>query len=171
MEIDVELLVGWATLLFVGFLGYLSLQFGQVSFAGNQGYSLSAEFSDAGGLQSGARVELAGVEIGRVSSVSLSPNLIKARVTFELQSDIALPQDSRATIKTAGLIGERYINLEPGTATQSLAPGGQIHETESPVDVLDTIGQALFGNFSDSAQCETATSSSNDANPWEIGLD
>ena len=116
MKLDAELLVGWIVLLMAGGLVYLSLQFGQVSFAGNQGYSLSAEFSDAGGLQSGARVELAGVEIGRVSSVSLTPSLTKARVTFQLQSDIALPQDSRAAIKTAGLIGERYIDLEPGTA-------------------------------------------------------
>ena len=171
MKLDAELLVGWMILLLVGFLIYLSLQFGQVSFASNQGYSLSAEFSDAGGLQSGARVELAGVEIGRVSDVSLTPSLSKARVTFQLQSDIALPQDSRAAIKTAGLIGERYIDLEPGTATQHLAPGGQIHETESPVDILDIIGQALFGNFSNTAQSETTASSSDDADPWGLSLD
>ena len=158
----------------MGGLVYLSLQFGQVSFAGTQGYSLSAEFSDAGGLQSGARVELAGVEIGRVRSVSLTPILTKARVTFHVQSDITLPQDSRAAIKTAGLIGERYIDLEPGKATQHLAPGGQIHETESPVDILDTIGQALFGNFSDTPQSETPASSedgADSANPLELGLD
>lgn len=171
MKLDAELLVGWTILLLVGGLIYLSLQFGQVSFASNQGSSLSAEFSDAGGLQSGARVELAGVEIGRVISVSLAPNLTKARVTFQLQSGIELPQDSRAAIRTAGLIGERYVDLEPGTATQYIAPGGQIHETESPVDILDIIGQALFGSFSSAAQSEAAASSEDEADLFNLSLE
>lgn len=169
MKLDTELLVGWIVLGLLGVLVYMSLQFGQVSFAGNPGYTISADFSDAGGLQSGARVELAGVKIGRVSSVKLTQNLTKARVSLTIQPGVALPQDSRAAIKTAGLIGERYIDIEPGVAEQRLAPGGQIHETESPVDILDLIGQVLFGNFGTPGQHETTPA--DEENPWELGLD
>ena len=67
MKLDSELVVGWLVALMVGGLVYLSLQFGQVSFAGTQHYRLTAEFSDAGGLQSGARVEVAGGKSGGLS--------------------------------------------------------------------------------------------------------
>lgn len=147
MKLDAELLVGWLAVLVIGGLVYLSLQFGQVSFAGTQHYRVTAEFSDAGGLQSGARVEVAGVEIGRVESVVLTDTLTKARATLSIQPDIRLPEDSRATIKTAGLIGERFIDIAIGPAAKTILPGGQIQHTESPVDILDTIGQLLFGNL------------------------
>ena len=169
MKLDAELLVGWIVLGVLGVLVYLSLQFGQVSFAGNPGYEISADFSDAGGLQSGARVELAGVEIGRVNSVVLTQNLAKARVSFTIQPEIALPQDSRAAIKTAGLIGERYIDIEPGVAKQKLTQGSQIHDTESPVDIIDVIGQALFGNLG--ATNQQAEETADEENPWELELD
>ena len=168
MKFDTELLVGWTVLGVLGVLVYMSLQFGQVSFAGNPGYEILADFSDAGGLQSGARVELAGVEIGRVNSVALTSDLTKAHVSLTIQPDIPLPQDSRAAIKTAGLIGERYIDIEPGVAEERLAHGGQIRQTESPVDILDLIGQALFGNFGATGQQDTTPA--DEEHPWDLGL-
>ena len=156
MNLDAELLVGWLVVLVIGGLVYLSLQFGQVSFTGTQHYRVTAEVSDAGGLQSGARVEVAGVKIGRVESVNLTDTLTKARATLRIQPDIRLPQDSRAAIKTAGLIGERFIDIEIGPAAEMLHPGGRIEHTESPVDILDTVGQVLFGNLDATDQADSA---------------
>ncbi len=167
MKLDAELLVGWLVVLVIGGLVYLSLQFGQVSFAGTQHYRVMAEFSDAGGLQSGARVEVAGVEIGRVESVALTDTLTKARATLSIQPDIRLPQDSRAAIKTAGLIGERFIEIEIGPAAETISPGGQIQHTEPPADIFDIVGQVLFGNLNATDQANSAAADG----AFDLGLE
>ena len=167
MKLDAELLVGWLVVLVIGGLIYLSLQFGQVSFAGTQHYRVTAEFSDAGGLQSGARVEVAGVEIGRVESVVLTDTLTKAQATLSIQPDIQLPQDSRAAIKTAGLIGERFIEIEIGPAAETISPGGRIQHTEPPVDIFDIVGQFLFGSLNAASQADSAAA----AGTFDLGLE
>jgi phospholipid/cholesterol/gamma-HCH transport system substrate-binding protein len=118
-------------------------------------------------LQSGARVEVAGVEIGRVESVALTDTLTKARATLSIQPDIRLPQDSRAAIRTAGLIGERFIDIEIGPAAETISPGGRIQHTESATDILDTVGQALFGNLNATGQVDSATA----GDVFDLGLD
>ena len=168
MKLDSELVVGWLVVLVLGGLVYLSLQFGQISFAGTQHYRLTAEFSDAGGLQSGARVEVAGVEIGRVESVALTDTLTQARATLSIQPDIRLPRDSRAAIKTAGLIGERFIDIEIGPAAETLSSGGRIQHTESATDILDTVGQVLFGNLNAAEQTGSAAA---DDSMFDLSLD
>lgn len=142
---DREVAVGIVLLLSAALLVYISLNLGQLDFGQTQGYTVQAEFPNAGGLQDGAVVELAGVEIGRVTSVSLTETY-RARITLRILPTIALQEDSRAAIKSKGLIGERYIEIVPGKATTHLSSGGTIRETEAPVDIQEVITKFIFGN-------------------------
>jgi len=144
-KLDGELIVGLGLLLTIGALVYLSLHRGQMGFGAPKGYTIQAEFSTAGGLQKGAVVELAGVGIGRVIGVNLTENY-RANVTMQIFPTIALQEDTRAAIKSKGLIGERYVDISPGKAAGQLQPGGQIHETEAPVDIQEMITKLIFGN-------------------------
>jgi phospholipid/cholesterol/gamma-HCH transport system substrate-binding protein len=142
---DREVAVGMILLLGIATLIYISLNLGQLSFGQTQGYTVQAEFPNAGGLQAGAVVELAGVEIGRVASVVLTDTYL-ARVTLRILPTIALQEDSRAAIKSKGLIGERYVEISPGKGTTRLLSGGTLRETEAPVDIQEVITKFIFGN-------------------------
>ena len=147
---DLELFVGFILFCLVAILVYLSLRLGQVDLIGNQGYTVQATFMTVGGLQTGAVVELAGVEIGRVEHVALDN--YQARVKMKIDDKIALSEDTKAAIKSKGLIGERYVEIFPGRANNKLESGGMIHETESPVDIQELIAQFIFGNVDQNGQ-------------------
>jgi len=142
---DREVAVGIVILLGAATLVYISLNLGQLGFGQPQGYTVQAEFPNAGGLQDGALVELAGVKIGRVTSVTLT-DTYRAHVTLHILPTIALQEDSRAAIKSKGLIGERYVEISPGKETAPLPSGGTIRETEAPVDIQEVITKFIFGN-------------------------
>jgi phospholipid/cholesterol/gamma-HCH transport system substrate-binding protein len=166
-KIDWELLVGLLMLCGLVVLVYVSLRLGQIDLGQARGYTLYADFTNAGGLQNGAVVELAGVEIGRVQSVGLEA--YQAKVTLRIRNGIMLPADTRATIKTKGLIGERYVEITPGTGNGHLQPGERIAKTESPVDINELISQFIFGTVEGGTPA--GDTQSDGANPWDLGLD
>ena len=109
------------------------------------GYSVQAEFNDIGGLKVRAPVTLAGVRIGRVSSISIDPSNYEAVVTMELDGRYNnIPVDTSASILTAGLLGEQYIGLDPGGSSQYLKNGGRIQVTQSALVLEKIISQFLF---------------------------
>jgi phospholipid/cholesterol/gamma-HCH transport system substrate-binding protein len=142
-KFDVELTVGVFVLLGILALGFLSVKFGKLEVVGSGGYTLYAEFTNAGGVKSGACVEIAGVEIGKVRSVSLSNYSAKAELY--INKDIVLQEDAIAAIKTKGLIGEKYIQITPGGSDQTLSDGGKIRQTESAVDIEELVSKYVFG--------------------------
>jgi phospholipid/cholesterol/gamma-HCH transport system substrate-binding protein len=142
---DREVAIGMMILLGATLLIYISLNLGNLGFGQTQGYIVEAEFPNAGGLQAGAPVELAGVQIGRVTSVTLT-DTYHARISLRVSPTITLQDDVRATIKSKGLIGERYVDIAPGKSTTTLAAGGTIRETEAPVDIQEVITKFIFGN-------------------------
>ncbi len=175
MKADAELFFGTLLLGICGFLGYLSLQLGQVEL-GSDSYPVYADFITAGGLQDGAVIELAGVEIGRVERVRLAG--YKARVTLKIRNDIELHEDTQAAIKTKGLIGERYVVITPGYSSATIAPGGTIDRTVEPVDIQQLIGEFIFGNVGNSQASEQTTENGQDrqnggesTDLWSPGLD
>jgi len=142
---DIELFVGLVFLGILGVLGYMSLRLGQVDLVGGGGYRVQAKFMTVGGLQTGALVELAGVEIGRVEQIKLDENY-RAQVRLSVSTDIPLYEDAKVAIKSKGLIGERYVEIAPGKGPKRLEPGGEIRDTESPVDIQELIAKFVFGN-------------------------
>jgi len=124
-------------------LGYLSIKLGRVTFLAGGGYNVVADFPSVGGLRVGASVEIAGVEIGRVESIGLAD--YQARVTLRLDSNVQLQEDSIASIKTKGLIGEKFIRISPGASEKLIKPNGRIREVEAPVDLEELISKYVFG--------------------------
>ena len=127
-------------------VGYLTVSLGNVDWLGNSYYTLNARFTSVSGLKPGASVEIAGVPIGHVDSISLDPVKKVALVQLKIQKKIVLTDDVIASIKTAGLIGDKYIMLTPGGSDRILHNGGWITETESAVDLEDIISKFVFGS-------------------------
>jgi len=139
----VNIVVGLFVILGIVALGYLSIQLGQVSFLGGRGYAVTVDFPSVGGLKAGSAVEIAGVEIGRVESIGLAD--YQARVTLRVHSGIKLQEDVIASIKTKGLIGEKYIRISPGGSDKIIQPHGRIREVEAPVDFEELLSKYIFG--------------------------
>ncbi len=144
-RVDLEVVVGVFLLLGIFALGWISIRLGQMQILGLSGYTVYADFPTVGGLKEGASVEIAGVKIGRVEGISLIE--YRARVAMRIDSGVELQEDTIASIKTKGLIGEKYMRLSPGASDEIISPGGKIRETESPIDLEDLIGNVIFGKF------------------------
>jgi|SRR5215475_2182993 len=139
----VNVAVGVFVVLGILALAYLSIRLGKVSFLGGRGYIVTADFPSVGGLKAGSSVEIAGVEVGRVDSIGLAD--YQARVVLRLEPDVKLQEDSIASIKTKGLIGEKYIRISPGGSDKLIGPGGRIREVEAPVDFEELLSKYIFG--------------------------
>jgi len=139
----VNIAVGIFVILGIVALGYLSIKLGQVSLFGGATYPVTVDFPSVGGLKAGSAVEIAGVEIGRVESIGLAD--YQARVTLRVKSNIKLQEDSIASIKTKGLIGEKYIRISPGGSDKIIGPNGKIREVEAPVDFEELLSKYIFG--------------------------
>ncbi len=138
-----ELIVGSFVLVGIVCLGYLSIKLGKLEIIGGQGYEVYAEFTSASGLKPGANVEIAGVQVGRVRAISLTDDL--ALVALTIQEEVPLFSDSIASIRSRGIIGDKFVALSPGGGGEPLSPGGTIRDTESGVDLEELIGQFIHG--------------------------
>ncbi len=138
-----DLAVGVFVLLGILALGWLSIKLGKIEFVGGHNYTVTADFPSAGGLKNGSSIEIAGVEIGRVSAVQLAN--YQARVVMSIRNGVKLTEDSIASIKTRGLIGEKFINLSPGGSDRVIKPGGKITEVEPPIDLEELLSKYVFG--------------------------
>ena len=125
-------------------LGYLSIRLGKLELVGGDDVPVTAEFSTVAGLKQGANVEIAGVEIGKVDSIDIRD--YKAVVRMRVRRGLRLQEDTIASVRTRGLIGDKFINLSPGASDRLIAPGGKIRETESAVDLEGLIGQFVHGS-------------------------
>ena len=141
-----ELLVGGFVLLGLAAIIYLTIKLGAGSLAGGERYVLEARFDNASGLNVGGSVHVAGVPVGRVDSIRVEPSDFSAIVSMSVLSGLHLPTDSMASIKTTGLIGDKFISLSPGADETSLKPGERITMTESSVDIESLIGKMAFGS-------------------------
>ena len=156
MSKTLELAVGVFVVL--GFLAlfFLALWVSNIADLGNgQGYRITARFGNIGSLKERARVSLAGVRIGRVTDISIDRTTFEAVVGMEIDPGYELPEDTSASILTAGLLGEQYVGLEPGGAPDNLGDGDAIELTQSALVLERLIGQFLFnagGGGSDSEQ-------------------
>lgn len=144
-KINIDLMVGIFVL--AGFLSfvYLSLQLGEFSvFSMARTYSVQANFDNVSGLKRGAVVELAGVVVGKVVAVGLDEN-DQASVLLQINEGVKITDDAIASIKTQGIIGDKYVRLAQGGSDSFLADGGMIFETESAIDLEELVSKYIFG--------------------------
>lgn len=142
---NLEVTVGLFVLLGLLALSYLSIKLGKLQLGSGHTYVLTATFPTVTGLKSTATVEVAGVPIGRVEDIDLKD--FEAVVTLRLSDNVRLQEDAIASIRTRGLIGEKYIRISPGGSDRLIPPGGRIREVETPVDFEDLIGRFIQGKI------------------------
>ncbi len=139
-----ELAVGTFVLAGLAAIVFFALSIGGGTLIGRDTYVVKARFNNTGGLKPGANIAVSGVSVGKVEAVELNETFA-AIVTLRLRSDILLPEDTIASIRTSGLIGEKFIALSPGGALENLKPDALIVETESAVDLESLISRFAFG--------------------------
>lgn len=139
-----ELIVGLFVAVGLVCLGYLSIKLGKLEVVGGNQYEVEAEFDSASGIKPGATVEIAGVEVGRVRAIKLRDD--RALVVLSIHDGVKLYADTIASIKTRGIIGEKFMALSPGGGGEPLAVGGKIRDTESGVDLEELVSQFIHGN-------------------------
>lgn len=142
---DKEVWVG--LFVFVGLVAvaYSSIKLGNVSLFGDDHYQIWAEFSDISGLKSNANVQMLGVDIGFVDGLELDQEDQVARVSLKIRKEIVLHDDAMASIKTSGLIGDKYVKITPGGVGDPLSPGDTIIDTEAAIDLESLISKYVFG--------------------------
>lgn len=138
-----ELIVGVFVLVGLACLAYLSIKLGKLEVIGGDVYEVEAQFDTASGLKPGASVEIAGVEVGRVRDIGLKDD--RAAVLLVVNNGVKLYSDTIASIKTRGIIGEKFLALSPGGGGDPLKPGDTIRDTESGLDLEELVSQYVHG--------------------------
>jgi len=143
----IDIAVGLFVLIGILCIGYLAIRLGKMEVLGGDNYPLYARFESVSGLKAGASIEMAGVPIGHVDTITLDIERQVAVVKMKIQKEIVLTDDVIASVKTAGLIGDKYIKVSPGGSEDQLKPGDVITETESAVDLEELISKYVFGGI------------------------
>ena len=144
-RLNLELIVGSFMIVGLLCLGYLSIKMGKVEVWGKPGYDVFAIFSDVGGLRNGSPVVVAGVDVGLVKNISLED--YEAHVVLQIKPGLQIHEDAVVSVRTRGLIGEKFIQISAGAADAVIKPGGRIRQTESAVDIEALISKYAFGNL------------------------
>src|SRR6185369_1262176 len=141
-----EMTVGVFMLIGMLCLGYVSIKLGKMEIMGGDYYTVSAQFDSVSGLKPGARVELAGVEIGKVDRISLDTKSGDQAVTrLKIKSGIKITDDVIASVRTSGIIGDKFIMLKPGGSDRFLKDNDKIRETESAIDIEELVSKFIHG--------------------------
>ena len=144
---SIETVVGIFVVIGLICVAYMTVKLGKVTFFGDNYYSLYANFSSVSGLRVGNPVEIDGIEVGRVENLSIDQEKQAAVVELKIRNGIKVYVDAGASIKTAGLIGDKFINIDPGGGGEILKQGGSISETNSPIDIEELISKYAFGDI------------------------
>jgi len=126
-------------------IAYMTVKLGHVNILGADSYSLNARFTDVSGLRTGSPVNVYGIEIGRVEAVTIDQQNERALVELSISNNVSIYADAIASIRTEGLIGDKYISIDPGGSEEQLKPGDMIIETQSAIDIVDLVGKYAFG--------------------------
>jgi phospholipid/cholesterol/gamma-HCH transport system substrate-binding protein len=141
-----ETIVGIFVVIGLLCIGYMTVKLGHVSILGDDSYSLIARFTSVSSLRVGNSVDMLGMEIGRVEKLTMDQEKQKAVVEIRIRNGIKIYDDAIASIKTEGLIGDKYLNIDPGGGGKLLKPGSAITETQAAVEITDLISKYAFGD-------------------------
>ncbi len=142
-EKKIEIIVGLFMLLGLITISYLAVMLGEVNILGSNQYNVVARFTSASGLREGAYIEAGGVRIGNVDSIDFDAEDYLAVVTLSIDNGVPIHEDAIASIRTAGIIGDKFIKITPG-AGGDLKPGMEIFETEPSINLEELISKYIF---------------------------
>lgn len=154
-------MVGLFAILGIAALVYLSVRLGNVGLVPTPGYTLYANFDNIAGLKSGDQVQIAGVPIGKVQSISLQEN--RAHIAMRINKGVQIDDGAIASIKTSGIIGDKYVSIALGPSDRDLTNGGTIRQTESAFVLEDAIGQLINSSGSGSSKPTNGSSAGSEA--------
>jgi phospholipid/cholesterol/gamma-HCH transport system substrate-binding protein len=140
-----ELSVGAFVVAGLAAVAYLALKIGAGALMGADTYVVQARFANVAGLNAGANVAISGVTVGRVANITLNTENFGAIVDLEIRKDLMLSIDSIVSVKTRGLIGDKFLAIQPGVEDEIVQPGGMLTETESTVDIESLVSRMAFG--------------------------
>ncbi len=146
MKIRKETAVGLFVLIGLIAIIYMSVKLGNVNIFTNKYYAVKANFSDISGLKQQAPVQMFGVKIGYVDKISLDQENNVANVTMYIKKDVKLTDDAIVSVKTNGLIGDKYLKISPGGLGDPVNPGDTLFDTNPSVDLEDLISKFAFGD-------------------------
>jgi len=127
-------------------IGYMTIQLGDLGLFEDNTYPLVARFTQVTGLRKGSVVNMLGLEVGRVGQMTMDQDKQQAVVELRINKGVKVYDDAIASIKTEGLIGDRYVSLDAGGSGSLLKPGDSITETEAPADIMDLVSKYAFGD-------------------------
>ena len=152
---SIETLVGIFVVMGLLCVAYMTVKLGKVTLFGDNYYSLYARFGSVSGLREGSPIEIDGIEVGRIERLTLDQERQLALITLKIWKGVKVYEDASAAIKTAGLIGDKFVNIDPGGSGEVLKPEGTITETTTPTDIEDLISKYVFGDVKTQNKKET----------------
>jgi phospholipid/cholesterol/gamma-HCH transport system substrate-binding protein len=163
-----KLIVGLFALAGIVALAILSLRLGKIELFNSNGYVIYANFDNISGLKAGDQVEIAGVQVGKVIAISLKD--YRAHVALRVNQGVEVDTEAIASIKTSGIIGDKYVSVSLGGGEHDLADGGVIRRTQSAFVLEDAIGQLINGNSSGSSGGGASPGSGSSSSDHDKGL-
>ncbi len=157
-RLNTEVAVGLFLIVGVLCFAYLAIRLGDVGLFEQKTYPLTARFISISGLKDGATVELAGVKVGKVAKIDLDGEDYEAEVELSINSGVNIHEDAIASIRTQGIIGDKFIKITPGGSDDYLESGMEIVETESAISLEELISKYIFesGGGSDKNSAEAS---------------
>jgi phospholipid/cholesterol/gamma-HCH transport system substrate-binding protein len=141
-----ETVVGFFVIFGLLCIGYMTVKLGNVSLLGDDSYALYAEFESVSGLKVNNPVEILGMEVGRVGGFQMDQERGVAVVELRIRKGLEIFDDAIASVKTAGLIGDKFVSIDVGGSGDLLEPGETIIDTQTPIDLEEIIGKYAFGD-------------------------
>ncbi len=141
---QIELIVGLFMLAGIIAITFLAMRLGDIGLFDKDEYTITARFTSVSGLRQGAAVEMAGVKVGRIKQIEFDPEDYLAIVSIALQNNVSVPDDSIASVRTAGIIGDKFLKLSPGGSEVLLQEGEEIMETEPSINLEELISKYIF---------------------------
>lgn len=142
-QTKIEIIVGFFMLIGFASISYIAIQLGDLQILGQESYIINARFTSASGLRTGAFIEAAGVRVGTVDSIEFDAEDYLAIVNLAIDIDVPIHEDAIASIRTVGIIGDKFIKITPGGG-EYLQPGEEIFETEPSINLEELISKYIF---------------------------
>jgi phospholipid/cholesterol/gamma-HCH transport system substrate-binding protein len=141
---NIEFAVGLFLVAALAAFFYLAVRLGDVGLWADDNYRLTARFVNSSGLKEGGFVELAGVRVGKIIAIDLDPETYESVIELSIEKGVRLQEDTIASVRTAGIIGDKFVKLTPGGAEEYLENGDELIETESSLDIEELISKYIF---------------------------
>lgn len=145
LKLKKETAVGLFVLVGLVAVAYMSVKLGNVQVFSDKYYEVKANFSDVSGLKANAPVEMFGVKIGFVEAIAINQEHNVASVTMLIEKKVKLTDDAIVSVKTSGLIGDKFLKISPGGLGDPVKPGDTLFDTNPAIDLEDLISKFAFG--------------------------